>query len=73
MTLTEQLAKYADRGVAASIRIVTTFNPDATAADLVAAGASLGLNAATIKKQFSVARKEDAEIERLCADLPRFI
>lgn len=61
-----QLKKPGYGGIAASIRYATTFTPGCTAAEMVAAGKELGLNPITVRRQFAQARKEDAEIDKLC-------
>lgn len=62
--LTAQLKANQHRGIAAAIRITTTFAPEATLDEMIAAGKELGMNAATIKTQFYQARREDALIDR---------
>ena len=58
-------------GIAPAVRYATSFSPNATVADMVAAGVSLGLNPLTVRKQFAQARKEDAAIEAACKGMTR--
>jgi hypothetical protein len=71
MTLINQLKRNLAgcRGIAAAVRVTTTFNPDATRDEMIEAGCALGLNPKTVGKQFSCARQEDAEVEALCAGM----
>lgn len=66
MTLLQLLRKNVNKnsGLAASIRLTTTFSPRASLNEMIAAGNVLGLNAATIRTQFYQARREDAEMDR---------
>lgn len=69
MRLDAQLKRAIARGIAAGVRYTTTMNPKATVEQMIAAGAKVGLNAKTVKKQFAQARKEDAEVERITAGM----
>ena len=63
--LAKDLTHYLGRcpGIAAAVRCATTFNPEASVEQMVAAGNEVGLNEATVRKQFHQARKEDREME----------
>lgn len=71
MNLVKQIRKQLKHGVAPAIRYVTTFNPEATREEMVAAGVACGLNPNTVAKQYAQARKEDAEVDAACSGMPR--
>jgi hypothetical protein len=54
-------------GVAAAIRYTTTFNPGVSIQDMLSAGRECGVNAGTIRNQFRIARREDAEMDAMQA------
>lgn len=59
------LRQRACTGAAASIRFATTFSPAGTTLrEMLEAGKQCGLNPVTVRRQFSQARREDAEVER---------
>lgn len=61
--LAAQLQKNLQYGIAAAIRLTTTFNPRASIEEMVAAGDEVGLNRSTVRIQFNKARREDAEMD----------